>query len=287
MGESQSKMTGVTIYPSEQQATTINPSARSLVGGQNKSNFLQDVEGKKRHGTILQSSFHQTPKYLFPDDNGFVHTVMNAYNEHHHLRIRPEDIWLAILTQLSSYINAHSEELRGSFVAFDGKTELEIEYETGTRFDCNWAEFASMITHMLHQNVVDRELQSWIMPAFSTTIQHDKIVASVVMMASLQSYFNYTASFRCGLPSVTLLGEKADYELILQRLDKLRSFGKEPTQFADLLTAVIKRLVRSFEDPKDADVLDFWNRVVKESHFESGGDYFSGWSTSSESKIAF
>ncbi|KAI1785227.1 hypothetical protein LXA43DRAFT_151204 [Ganoderma leucocontextum] len=36
------------------------------------------------------------------------------YRSHHHLRIRPDDVWLAILVQLNFYINAHAEELRSS-----------------------------------------------------------------------------------------------------------------------------------------------------------------------------
>jgi hypothetical protein len=258
-------MAGVTIYPSNQQPSALDPKARSIVKGQNKVNFLDGIKSKKR-GTVLQSSFgDNVTEFIFPDNNGFVHSAMNAYNQHYHLKIRPEDIWLAILTQLSSYINAHAEELRGSFVAHEGKRELRI-YDFGTRFDCDWAAFASSITNLLHENVVDPELREWMLPAFSTTTQHDKIVASIVMMASLQSYFSYGCSFRCGLPSVTLLGEKSDYELILHRLDKLRSYGDEPSQFADLLTAVVKRFIRSFEDPKDTEVIDFWNRIVSRWH---------------------
>ncbi|KAI0828585.1 hypothetical protein BC628DRAFT_1363354 [Trametes gibbosa] len=33
--------------------------------------------------------------------NGFVHTVLQAYADHHHLVIRPDDVWIAILSQLS------------------------------------------------------------------------------------------------------------------------------------------------------------------------------------------
>ena len=271
-------MAGVTIHPSNQQPAALDPKARSILQGQNKTNFLEGIQRKKR-GTVLQSSFDENfQECIFPDNNGFVHSAMNAYNQHYHLKVRPEDVWLAVLTQLSSYINAHAEELRGSFVSHDGKKELKIEYG-GTRFDCDWAAFATSITQLLHENVVDPELREWMLPAFSTTTQQDQIVASIVMMASLQSYFNYSASFACGLPSVTLLGEKADYELILHRLEKLRSYGEEPSQFADLLTAVVKRFIRSFEDPKDPDVIDFWNCIVSSWRMGSGMDYYSGWST--------
>lgn len=77
------------------------------------------------------------------------------------------------------------------------------------------------MTHLPHQNVVDSELREWIMPAFSTTTEKDKIVASIVLMASLQKYFGFKCRVSCGLPSVTLLGEISDYQLILKRLDTL------------------------------------------------------------------
>ncbi|KAF8887882.1 hypothetical protein CPB84DRAFT_1786686 [Gymnopilus junonius] len=33
--------------------------------------------------------------------NGFVDTVISAYNEHHHLVLRPDDVWIAISGQLN------------------------------------------------------------------------------------------------------------------------------------------------------------------------------------------
>ena len=69
-----------------------------------------------------------------------------AYNLHHHLRIRPEDVWLSILTQLSFYINAHAEELRGKFVAHEGKKELEVGFDTGSHYTIDYGVFAKKMT---------------------------------------------------------------------------------------------------------------------------------------------
>ena len=117
------------------------------------------------------------------------------------------------------------------------------------------------------------------MPAFSTTTSHDTVVASIVMMASMQKYFSYSCSFVCGIPSVTLLGEKADYELILRRLEKLRSYGEETTLFADLLTPILKRFILSFDEPQNAEVLDFWNRIFSKWNMGSGANKITGWIT--------
>jgi len=34
-------------------------------------------------------------------NNGFVDTVIQAYSEHHHLVLRPDDVWIAILCQFN------------------------------------------------------------------------------------------------------------------------------------------------------------------------------------------
>lgn len=48
---------------------------------------------------------------MFASKHGFLHAVLDACNDHHHLVIRPEDVWFAVLAQLGIYLNvrrAHS-----------------------------------------------------------------------------------------------------------------------------------------------------------------------------------
>jgi hypothetical protein len=83
-------------------------------------------------------------------------------------------------------------------------------------------------------------------------------------------------SITCGLPSVTLLGRKEDWEKMLYRLEKLKTFGDEPTQWYNLLKPVFKRFVETFDDPKGKATKDFWQTIA---HYESGGSgptYLSG-----------
>ncbi|CAG8976784.1 hypothetical protein HYALB_00008443 [Hymenoscyphus albidus] len=172
---------------------------------------------------------------MYASSNGFVRSIISAYSEHHHLILRPEDIWFAILTQISSYVNAHAEYLRDIFVEHKGQKELVIEYGSGNRYSVDFGAFAYQMSKLLEDKIVDQEYRDWVMPKFTTTTKHDQVVASIIMMATMQKYFSFKCSIGCGIPSVTLLGEKAYYELILKGLDKLRSLGIEPTQFADVL----------------------------------------------------
>jgi hypothetical protein len=85
----------------------------------------------------------------------------------------------------------------------------------------------------------------------------------------------------CGIPSITLLGNKDDYLSILQRLDKLEEFGSESTIFSRLLRPILRQFAIAFdmvEEGKTPDP-DFWGRIC---HYDSGGSgpsYISGWLT--------
>lgn len=134
------------------------------------------------------------------------------------------------------------------------------------------------MTDMIEQNVVDPELRTWIMPSFSTTTDSDKVVAAILMMGSLQKYFSYKMSLCCGIPSVTLLGNREDWEQLVTKLDKIPTLGKEPTTFARLLRPVLERFVATFDRPDDPEIVDFWRKCAHETG-GSGPHYLRGWIT--------
>jgi len=214
--------------------------------------------------------------------NGLVHTIVEAYNHHHALVLRPDDIWLCILTQFNLFVNGEgrAEQLRSVFVAHEGKKELTI-VQDGTRYTMDFGGMAKQMTCLLDENVVDPTLREWIIPNFTTTTPTDIISASVVMMATLQAYFLYGLRGGCGLPHVTLLGEKADWDQIVQRIEKLKEYGPETTAWYRLLKPVVTRFARAFEDgfAESPENCDFWNRVVHWQPGASSPTYLSGWLT--------
>ncbi|KAL8672142.1 MAG: hypothetical protein Q9168_003386 [Polycauliona sp. 1 TL-2023] len=266
----------VTIKPADHGANSIS--------GRYVQDHLELLKGacpeeSKGCQELLQSSFGpQKQTSMSASRNGFVNGAVHAYNQHHHLRIRPEDVWFAILSQFSLYVNAHAEELRGLFVSHAGKKQLVLTYD-GNRHTFDFGVFAKEMGELIEENVVDPELRRWMMPAFTTTTANDIIVASILLMGSCQKYFEYVCRLACGLPSVTLLGEKTDWELLLTRIEKLKEYGEEPTQFYTLLKPVISRFVGSFDDPTGPDIVDFWQRIVSRFGGGSGPSYYSGWIT--------
>lgn len=230
---------------------------------------------KVKNVQLIQSSFTDltSESKIYPVKNGLVNTCITAYNQHHHLTIRPDDVWLAILGQLNIFINTHAEELRHFFVSYEGKKKLVI-VESGCdpkgdpKFGVDWGQFSYKMSKLLGENVKDAELAKWVLPEYTTTTKVDQAVASVMFMATLQSYFSFGCRIRCGLPSVTLAGQKEDWEKILEKADKLGMFGKECEAWLSVLRPVLLRFVGSFDEAKSEECLDFWQRIV---HYFGGG----------------
>ncbi|KAJ7895250.1 hypothetical protein B0H14DRAFT_3104978 [Mycena olivaceomarginata] len=216
---------------------------------------------------------------VVPNQNGFVATVLDAYTQDRALVIRPDDVWLAILSQFNFFVNANAEILRANFVAHEGKRKLTIVAAPATRYTVDFGDLARQMATLVQKNVVDESLRTWATPNFTTTIDNDKTVSAVLLMASLKQYFEYILMLcGCGIPRVTLEGERSDWVSILERLEKLKEYGLETTAWYHLLRPIIARFVAAFDDPTSAENVNFWQRV---GHYEPGGsgrgDYYTGW----------
>ncbi|THU86503.1 hypothetical protein K435DRAFT_683495 [Dendrothele bispora CBS 962.96] len=227
---------------------------------------------------ILQSSFEHLTEPILPLSNGLVITIVDAYSQHHALSLRPDDVWICILTQFNFFVNANAETLRSIFVSHEGKKELTVR-AVGNRYTVDFGHLARSMTGEIEKNINDPSMAGWIIPKFSTTTLNDVVVSSVLMMSTMKKYFSYSLMLSCGIPKVTLEGEKADWEDLLARIEKLKEFEEEPTLWYNLLHPILTRFVRAFDDPNGQENIDFWNKVAHYDSMGSGPTYLSGWIT--------
>lgn len=204
-------------------------------------------------------------------NNGFVRTVIECYNRHHNLVLRPDDIWTAILTQFSFYINKNAEEFRNQFVNFDGKKELVVAIDGSLR-SAPYDLFVTKMTGKIDENLVDKTVKDWILPNFTTTITDDIIACGIVFMATTKKYFEYECMLLCGIPYITLEGTVADWENILQRLEKLKNYKLD--KWYDMLKTI---LVEFIDAKKNKVNTEFWNRICHYLGGGSGPTFISGW----------
>ena len=138
----------------------------------------------------------------------------------------------------------------------------------------------------------------WILPDFTTTTEHDRTIGAMTLMSTLKAYVSlsvgsphvtlrepkrapspryatYSIFIECGIPSVTLDGEKSDWEEIYRRLARLDELGDEPAVWARMLRPIVRRFVGAFDGAPD---VGFWERVADMDGY-CGRDLWSGWIT--------
>lgn len=195
---------------------------------------------------------------------------MTAYNTHCDLVIGPDDVWLTILAQFCAYANKNAEGLRNRIVDHEGRKELKV-YCGWTMQMADTAEYQRMFRELLgqiRQNIKSPELADWFRPGFSTTTEKDEVCAAATAMASLQTYFEYQLLFRCGIPSVTLMGTIGDWKLLREKIERLLEFevdgnpeGKVMEIWVGYLRKVCDGFVESAEHPGSPETLEFWDKV--------------------------
>ncbi|KAJ7915397.1 hypothetical protein B0H13DRAFT_2455400 [Mycena leptocephala] len=235
--------------------------------------------------------------------NGFVDTVLCAYTNHHALVIRPDDVWLAVVSQFSFYATAEGNSC-SFFDNASGKISsfaLEISVESDTA-QPNLTRLSRRMMRLLPKIIPDADLRDWLIPNFSTTTLTDTTVSCLLVLSGSCSSSSPTATQTrsggevdhtlgaCGIPRVTLEGERADWEMLLARLDRLKlrckDFGLPAVAWYHLLHPVLAGFVGAFDDPERVENREFWGGVVvgkEESNGSMGGSKnagkLSGWIT--------
>ena len=192
---------------------------------------------------------------LYPSGDSFIRGAIQAWGEHLHLVIRPEEVWFTILVQMNFFMNAHAEELRSMFVNHTGQEVIYIE-------DFTWYDVLRKFQFAIQEKVKVKWLLEWIRPNFTTTTESDIMTANVLMMGLTQAFFKFEGGIVCGLPSVTLLGEEGDWVKMVEKLDRLAEFGAEPAEYARRLRPILGRFVRSFREPDSKEIKAFWNDIA-------------------------
>ncbi|KAM9993925.1 hypothetical protein ACTFIZ_011886 [Dictyostelium cf. discoideum] len=208
--------------------------------------------------------------------NSFVYSAWESYNNHHHLVLRPDNIWMAILTQFSFYINKNSEELRDKFVDFNNKKTLVVT--TGYPIlEAPFDELTIEMSNQIQSNIKDPSIKDLIIPNFTTTTESDKVVFSIALMSTMKNYFNFEMRTLCGLSEVTLLGEINDWINLKERVEKLIQFDNKKGEIKkwlhQYLLEVIDKFIESANGNPDT---TWWNQIVNYKQ-QSGGSVLTGW----------
>jgi hypothetical protein len=194
---------------------------------------------------------------VYPSRDSFVRGSINAAAQHQHLIIQPDIVWLTALAQMNFYLRKNGEEkdVRSKFDNFQGD---------GLLHSLALAQPTMWFGLFIQTRIRTDWRVEWMRPKFTTSTQLDELVADVLMMASSNSSFEEVAPLICGfeIPSITLLGLKEDWELLLLKLNRLKEFGEQPARYGANLRPFLSRFAATFKDPNDQQIRQFWSDMI-------------------------
>lgn len=227
------------------------------------------------------------PRY----DNGFLGTIDTAYNQHHDLVLRPDDIWLAVLNQVIALVSKNSEAFRATFVTHEGKENVRVTVESVNDVD----EFVSKVTSTVNDMLSTDDMKQWAVPDFSTTTDSDKMVFGIAMLSTLKEYFALEMHNLCRAPSIRILGTVEDWKDLRGRIERLTDYISDevvndirynekwrlcpvdfPSKWKAMLLDIVDNFIQCYEgDPN----YDFFGKIY---HYEKNNGsgipgYITGW----------
>ncbi|KAM9970372.1 hypothetical protein ACTFIR_002228 [Dictyostelium discoideum] len=241
-----------------------------------KKKFVKDKIEKQK---VLASSIVENVKTILGSSNSFIYSAWDSYNFHHHLEIKPDNIWMAIISQFSFYLNKNFQELQDKFVDFHQNHNEKKELKVFTDYPILEAPFDKLVKDMVEQignNIKDPSIKDWIIADFSTTTPSDKIAYGSVLMSITRKYFYYSMSTHCGLPKVTLNGSVEDWINLKERATRLKEFNNKEdhmNKWLGYLLPVLDNFIQSSRGKPDK---EWWNKIV-DYRSRSGGGILTGW----------
>ncbi|KAF4419343.1 hypothetical protein FACUT_11511 [Fusarium acutatum] len=233
-------------------------------------------EEAENTASLLASSFDDlSGRNIFPSSDGFVRGAVEAWAKHEHLILRPDEVWFEVLAQMNVYMSTHSEALRHLFVDHSGREKITVE-------GFSWDGIIGAFRGEIQSRVKTGWLLDWIKPGFSTSTAQDDVTATVLMMGLMQHFFEYEGMMVCGIPSVTLLGEREDWVKLGEKVEMLKEFGDEAVGFAERLKPIMKRFLSSWDvdGEGDGETRLFWEQIVRAKKKWSCGEGASEWDVS-------
>jgi len=251
----------------------------SLIINFDKSLKVKSIDDRKKHANLIEqktlnlenpenfySEYEYTENLIKEDsNNNLVNTFLAAYNSHKPLRLRPDDINLALQLVWSTCVNNNHEKFRSQFVNHAGKMELKVESEL---FDSNF--FCQQFANLMKENVNNPDFIEQFTKEYTTTTQLIRTVTNQVLMNTLKEYFSCSMILGCGISKVIMEGTKDDWKKLNDSYKYFKNFFAETelkpwfVHFDMIMEYLI--LMRELQDEGEVDALDdlkeFWLRVI-------------------------
>ncbi|MEL6863969.1 MAG: DUF4419 domain-containing protein [Bacteroidota bacterium] len=215
---------------------------------------------------------------VFNGTHPFFMGLYQAYAEHRPFVLSPDMIWLLICQGFSRHLNFNEEARAQLFPQLQSKQALVIinnDIRLGEPAS-PWAESTAQFVDAI-EDQIGGELMDILRADFSTTGITERVATEITIMDAMKPFFEYVLALCvCGIPEITLEGASSDWEKILVKLEKLRSYHM--AWWTDRLVPIIEELVATAKGKINN---AFWMNIFKVHTIDDYGDpqYIDGWIT--------
>jgi len=203
-------------------------------------------------------------------DNGLIATIHTCYDQHRPLLLSPDAIWLTICQSVSIHINKHFEQYKGKLLKNGEPIILRFRDDSLEYKSKSWVNIINLLSKQT-QEYTKSDYYSFFVPKFSTTDNIRTVAYQITMLECFRKAFVYIADSGCGIPNISLSGEKKDWETILHQLNKLDELGL--SEWAENIRPLIQEFINVYDGKIDK---EFWQRIYKTAS-EYSATYISGW----------
>ena len=192
--------------------------------------------------------------------NPFINALHIAYSNHLPLNITADIMWYLITDAVAVYVKKNAEKVRHSFVDFSSTRKLTVISDS---FSNDWTEVIDKFTGLIRNNT-KADTAVLFDANFSTTNQESLIVSQIVLMDSMQKYFDYHVVTLCGIPEIRLLGTRNDWVMLKKKMNALVGLIDEFATWQQSLNQLLQQFIDAFDQKID---LNFWNNIYKSKQF--------------------
>ena len=265
-----SKVTyGILIKPENPltfKVAEVEP-AEQLLEVYDSKKIFEHKTGKK---IKYMPEVHTDQKYVFANGNVFIQTLQECFDEHRPLKLSPDVIWLTICQGVSIHINENFDSLETLIFKKNRPKKLIVRNDSLENNSRQWVNLIDSLSAQTSQHV-KKNFHSFFVPTFSTTTREIKTAYEITLMHSFKKAFDYVGESGCGIPSITLTGNRHDWVSIQSRLRMLTELGLDDWRLE--LEPILDEFINVYDGKVNS---EFWKNIYKNMR-DYNAFYISGW----------